>query len=103
MTELVVPPVGESITEGVLSQWLVSVGDHVAADQPVADIETDKITVQVLSPTAGALASQTVEVGATVKIGDVIGTVDASAAAAAPPAKAPEAAAKAPAPAPEAA
>jgi 2-oxoglutarate dehydrogenase E2 component (dihydrolipoamide succinyltransferase) len=100
MTELVVPPVGESITEGVLSQWLVSVGDHVAADQPVADIETDKITVQVLSPTAGALASQAVQEGATVKIGDVIGTVDASAAKAVPPAaKAPAPAKPAPAPA----
>ncbi len=102
MAELVVPPVGESITEGVLSSWLVKVGDPVAADQPVAEIETDKITVQVMSPVAGVLEAQAVQEGATVKIGEVIGAVEAGAAAPAP-AKAAEPAPKAAEPSPKAA
>jgi 2-oxoglutarate dehydrogenase E2 component (dihydrolipoamide succinyltransferase) len=103
MTDLVVPPVGESITEGVLSRWVVRVGEQVVADQPVAEIETDKITVQVLSPVAGVIAAQSVQEGTTVKIGDVIGAVDAAAAAKAAPAAAPAPQAAAPAAAPQAA
>jgi 2-oxoglutarate dehydrogenase E2 component (dihydrolipoamide succinyltransferase) len=97
MVELVVPPVGESITEGVIARWLKSVGDAVLADEPVAELETDKITAEVRSPVAGALASQLAAAGATVRIGEVIGTVDASAAAAAIAAPAPAPAAVAPA------
>ncbi|HET9625102.1 MAG TPA: 2-oxoglutarate dehydrogenase complex dihydrolipoyllysine-residue succinyltransferase [Kofleriaceae bacterium] len=78
MSDLVVPPLGESITEAVVSVWLKKVGDAVAADEPVAELETDKITVQLPSPSAGVLASQAAAVGATVKVGEVIGTVDAS-------------------------
>jgi len=102
MTPLVVPPVGESITEGILSRWIKQVGDPVAVDEPVADIETDKITVQVLSPVAGAIAAQTVREGTTVRIGDTIGEVDAAAraVAAAPAVPAPAAAAPAAAAAP---
>jgi 2-oxoglutarate dehydrogenase E2 component (dihydrolipoamide succinyltransferase) len=89
MADLVVPPVGESITEAVVSRWLKNVGDTVAADEPVAELETDKITVQLASPAAGALAEQKAAEGATVKVGDVIGTVDTSKAgkAAEPPGK----------------
>ena len=76
MADLVVPPVGESITEAVVSRWLKNIGDAVAADEPVAELETDKITVQLVSPAAGALAEQMAAPGATVKVGDVIGTVD---------------------------
>ena len=96
MADLVVPPVGESITEAVVSRWLKNVGDAVAADEPVAELETDKITVQLASPAAGALAEQKAAEGSTVKVGDIIGTVDTSQAgkAAAPSAK--------PAPAPAA-
>jgi 2-oxoglutarate dehydrogenase E2 component (dihydrolipoamide succinyltransferase) len=84
MSDLVVPPLGESITEAVVSVWLKQVGDAVAADEPVAELETDKITVQLPSPSAGVLAEQKAAVGATVKVGDVIGSVDASKQAAAP-------------------
>src|SRR5579859_4592012 len=96
MADLVVPPLGESITEAVVSTWLKQVGDAVAADEPVAELETDKITVQLPSPVAGVLAVQAVAVGATVKVGDVIGQVEPGAAkAAAPkPAEAPAAAPK---------
>jgi 2-oxoglutarate dehydrogenase E2 component (dihydrolipoamide succinyltransferase) len=94
MVELVVPPLGESITEAVVSAWLKQVGDVVAADEPVAELETDKITVQVPSPVAGVLAVQAVEAGATVKVGDVIGGVQAGTQAkAAAPAQRPASAA----------
>src|SRR4051812_41804577 len=77
MADLVVPQLGESITEAVVSQWLKQVGDAVVADEPVAELETDKITVQLPSPAAGVLAAQAAKVGQTVKPGDVIGTVEA--------------------------
>jgi 2-oxoglutarate dehydrogenase E2 component (dihydrolipoamide succinyltransferase) len=102
MADLVVPQLGESITEAVIARWLKEAGDAVAADEPVAELETDKITVQLPSPVAGAMGEQRAKVGATVKVGDVIGTVDAGKAgkAAAPAAKAPAPAAPAP-PAPK--
>jgi 2-oxoglutarate dehydrogenase E2 component (dihydrolipoamide succinyltransferase) len=77
MADLLVPPLGESITEAVVSVWLKQVGDAVAADEPVVELETDKITVQLPSPAAGVLAEQKVKVGATVRVGDVIGAVEA--------------------------
>jgi len=91
MADLVVPPLGESITEAVVAKWLKNVGDAVAADEPLAELETDKITVQLPSPVAGVLAAQAAATGATVKPGDVIGVVDAgqqARAAAAPAASA---------------
>ncbi len=80
MADLVVPPVGESITEGVISSWLKQVGDAVALDEPVAELETDKVTTQVQSPVAGVLSAQKVVAGTTVRIGDVIGTIEPGAA-----------------------
>ena len=90
MADLVVPQLGESISEAVVSRWLKNVGDAVTVDEPVAELETDKITVQLPSPVAGALSEQRFAAGATVKVGDVIGAVDAGkqGKAAAPPAKA---------------
>ncbi|HET7505898.1 MAG TPA: 2-oxoglutarate dehydrogenase complex dihydrolipoyllysine-residue succinyltransferase [Kofleriaceae bacterium] len=99
MADLVVPALGESITEAVVSIWLKQVGDAVAADEPVAELETDKVTVQLPSPAAGVLVEQKVAVGATVKIGEVVGAVDTSQKAASAPAARPPAA---PAPAPSA-
>jgi len=78
MADLVVPQLGESISEAVVARWLKAVGDAVAVDEAVAELETDKITVQLPSPVAGALAEQRFAVGSTVKVGDVIGAVDAS-------------------------
>ena len=109
MADLVVPQLGESITEAVVARWLKNVGDAVVGDEPVVDLETDKITVQLPSPVAGALAEQKYAVGATVKVGDVIGSVTAGekGKAAAKPAAAPAPApvakpAATPAPAPAA-
>ena len=76
MADLVVPALGESITEAVVSRWLKNVGDAVAQDEPVVDLETDKITVQLPSPVAGTLTNRTVAEGATVKVGDVVGFED---------------------------
>jgi 2-oxoglutarate dehydrogenase E2 component (dihydrolipoamide succinyltransferase) len=79
MTELKVPPLGESITEAVIAKWLKGVGDAIAKDEPVVELETDKITVQIPAPEAGALAEQKAKEGDTVKVGDVVGTVSAGA------------------------
>src|SRR5690606_39801168 len=98
MADLVVPQLGESISEAVVAKWLKQVGDAVRDGEPVAELETDKITVELPSPVAGALSEQRAAVGATVKVGDVIGAVDASKAGKAPPA--PKAAAPASKPAP---
>lgn len=109
MADLVVPALGESITEAVVARWLKNVGDAVEADEPLIDLETDKVTVQLPSPVAGSLGAQGAEVGATVKVGQVVGSVIAGAAgktaaapAAAAPAVAPAPAAAAPAPGPSA-
>ena len=93
MADLVVPQLGESISEAVVAKWLKQVGDAVADGEPVAELETDKITVELPSPVAGALAEQRFAVGATVKVGDIIGAVDAGKAgkAAAKPAAKPAA------------
>ena len=94
MADLIVPPLGESISEAVIAKWLKQVGDAVAVDEPLVDLETDKITVQLPSPVAGALAEQKFAVGATVKVGDVIGAVTAGAAGKSAPKPAEKPAAK---------
>src|SRR6476661_7481090 len=94
MADLVVPQLGESISEAVVAKWLKQVGDSVGDGEPVAELETDKITVQLPSPVAGALAEQRFAEGTTVKVGDVIGAVNAGAQGKA----APKPAAPAPAP-----
>lgn len=86
MADLVVPPLGESITEAVIGRWLKQVGESVAEDEPVLDLETDKITVQLPAPEAGALTEQRVAEGETVRVGDVIGQIGAARAGAKAPA-----------------
>jgi len=101
MSDLVVPALGESISEAVIAKWLKKVGEAAAQDEPVVELETDKVSVQLPSPTAGVVTEQRYAEGATVRVGDVIGQIgDAGATKAAPaPAPAP-AAAPAPAPTP---
>jgi 2-oxoglutarate dehydrogenase E2 component (dihydrolipoamide succinyltransferase) len=98
--EIKVPALGESITEAVVGKLNKKVGDAVAADEAIAVLETDKVTIDVQAASAGVIASLTASEGAKVKIGDVIGTIDSSkaGAAAAKPAATP-AATPAPAPA----
>ena len=74
-TDVKVPTLGESITEGTLAQWLKKPGDSVAADEPIASLETDKVTVEVPSPAAGTLAETLVNEGDTVEVGAVIARI----------------------------
>ncbi len=99
-TEIKVPVLGESITEATVGEWLKQPGDPVAADEPVASLETDKVSVEVGAPVAGIMGAHAVAVGDTVQVGAMIATIEAGGAA---PAKATGAAPApaAPAPAPE--
>ena len=78
-TDVEVPALGESITEGTLAQWLKKPGEAVAADEPIASLETDKVSVEVPSPIAGVLTEQLVGEGETVAVGAVIARIDQSA------------------------
>ena len=82
-TDVQVPALGESITEGTLAQWLKTPGEAVAADEPIASLETDKVSVEVPSPVAGVLTEQLVEEGANVAVGAVIARIDQGATSAA--------------------
>lgn len=76
-TEILVPVLGESITEATLGEWLKQPGDRVEADEPVASLETDKVSVEVPAPAAGVMGAHAVQPGDTVAVGAMIGTVDA--------------------------
>ncbi len=91
-TDVKVPALGESITEATLGQWLKAPGDAIAADEPIASLETDKVAVEVNAPVAGTLAEQLVKEGDTVEVGAIIGRVTEGAATAAASAPAKEAA-----------
>src|SRR5690348_16854888 len=83
-TDVQVPALGESITEGTLAQWLKKPGEAVAADEPIASLETDKVSVEVPSPVAGVLTEQLVQEGDTVAVGAAIARIDQGATAGAP-------------------
>jgi 2-oxoglutarate dehydrogenase E2 component (dihydrolipoamide succinyltransferase) len=96
---IVVPPLGESLTEATIARWLKQPGDAVRAGEPVVELETDKVNLEVTAERDGVLASVAQSEGATVHPGDVLGTIE-SAEAPAPPPPAPSPTAP-PAPAPE--
>ncbi|OAN50137.1 dihydrolipoamide succinyltransferase [Paramagnetospirillum marisnigri] len=104
--EIKVPTLGESVTEATIAKWFKAVGDAVRADEPLVELETDKVTVEVNAPAAGTLTEITAAVGSTVEVGALLGLLGAAGAAvAAKPAAAaaaPVAAAPAPAKAAEA-
>jgi 2-oxoglutarate dehydrogenase E2 component (dihydrolipoamide succinyltransferase) len=117
-TEIRVPTLGESVTEATIGKWFKKAGDSVTADEPIVELETDKVTIEVPAPAAGVLSEILVKDGETVGVGALLGSIGdgAGAAKAAPapakaeapkasePAKAPEPAKPAaPAPAPAAA
>ena len=103
-TPVLMPELGESVTEGTVTRWLKKVGDAVAADEPLVEISTDKVDTEIPSPAAGTLLSITAAEDATVPVGGELGRIGTAAATApapaAPPAPAPPAAAPPPAPAP---
>ena len=74
--KITVPTLGESVTEATVSKWLKSQGEQVTADEPLVELETDKVNVEVPSPTNGVLGSITVKEGETVNVGSLLGTVD---------------------------
>ncbi len=86
--EIKVPTLGESVTTATVARWLKKAGESVAADEPLVELETDKVTVEVNAPEAGVLGPLAVEEGAEVEVGTVLGSIGAGNGAAAP-AKAP--------------
>src|SRR5262245_26584840 len=97
--EIRVPTLGESVTEATVAKWLRNVGDAVAADEPLVELETDKVTVEVNAPASGTLSEIKVDAGATVEVGALLGNLAEGAAPAkkAAPAAAPALAKPAPA------
>jgi 2-oxoglutarate dehydrogenase E2 component (dihydrolipoamide succinyltransferase) len=85
-TDVVMPQMGESITEGTLTKWLKKPGDTVARDEPLFEISTDKVDAEIPSPAAGTLDAIKVEEGATVTVGTVVCAIEEAGSAAATPA-----------------
>ena len=103
MADLFLPQLGEAITEGTVIQWFKRVGDHVALDEPLYEVSTDKVDSEVPSPVAGVLLEIVANEGAVVEVGGLLARfeIDEGAVAAAPPVSAEPAAAPAPEPAVE--
>ncbi|MBD8066717.1 2-oxoglutarate dehydrogenase complex dihydrolipoyllysine-residue succinyltransferase [Devosia sp. PTR5] len=89
-TEIRVPTLGESVTEATIGQWFKKVGDTIAADEPVVELETDKVTIEVPAPAAGVLEAIAANPGDTVDVGALLGAIGAGSGAStsAPAAKA---------------
>src|SRR5436190_6734179 len=91
MTEIRVPTLGESVTEATIGRWFKKPGDAVAVDEPLVELETDKVTIEVPAPSAGTLGEIVAKDGETVAVGALLGQINDGAAAAKPaaaPAKA---------------
>ena len=73
--EIKVPTLGESVTEATVGQWFKKVGDVVRVDEPLVELETDKVTLEVPAPSAGVIESIAVEAGGTVEVGAVLGAI----------------------------
>ena len=75
--KIVVPALGESVTEATVSKWLKTVGEKVDSDEPVVELETDKVNVEVPSPSDGVLENISVKEGDTVEVGALLGSIGA--------------------------
>ncbi len=75
-TEIVVPALGESVTTATVARWMKQLGETIAADEPLVELETDKVTVEVNAPSAGVLSSISVPEGTEVEVGSVLGMLD---------------------------
>lgn len=101
MSEVVLPALGESVTEGTITRWLKKVGDTVAVDEPLVEVSTDKVDTEIPSPVAGVIQQIMVQEDETVAVGAVLAVIGEGATpAAAPAAPAPAAEVPAPVPAP---
>ncbi len=96
MVEIKTPTLGESISEATVGKWHKKAGDAVKKDELLVELETDKVTLEVNSPDNGVLEAITAAQGASVKVGDILGSVKSGAAAAAAPAAKPAAVQQAP-------
>ena len=76
--EIKVPGLGESVTSATVARWMKEVGQAVAADEPLVELETDKVTVEVPSPAAGTLEAIVAAQGAEVEVGAVLGMIGAA-------------------------
>ena len=97
-TPIVVPGLGESVTEATVAKWLKQPGEAVSVDEPLVELETDKVSLEVNATAAGTLSEIRVAEGATVEVGAVLGVIGDGAAAAAKPAPKKAEAASAPNP-----
>src|SRR5665213_3308400 len=88
MTEIRVPTLGESVTEATIGRWFKKAGDAVAVDEPLVELETDKVTIEVPAPSAGTLGEIMAKDGETVAVGALLGQINEGAAGAAKPAAA---------------
>ena len=79
MTAIKVPTLGESVTEATVAQWLKKEGDEVQADEPIVELETDKVTLEVNAPESGVIAKITVAEGENVEVDTVLGEIEAGA------------------------
>jgi 2-oxoglutarate dehydrogenase E2 component (dihydrolipoamide succinyltransferase) len=98
-TEIKVPTLGESVTTATVARWIKQAGEKVAADEPLVELETDKVTVEVTAPAAGVLSAISVPEGAEVDVGAVLGMIDGAGAEVVPipkPAASPQAGVNAP-------
>ena len=89
MTEIRVPTLGESVTEATIGRWFKKAGDAVAVDEPLVELETDKVTIEVPAPSAGVLGEIAAKDGETVAVGALLGQINEGAAGGAKPAAAP--------------
>ena len=83
MTEIRVPTLGESVSEATIGKWFKKPGDYVKKDEPILELETDKVTLEVNAPEAGVLAEIVASDGSTVGVGALLGQITAGGAPAA--------------------
>src|SRR5271163_1616981 len=98
-TDVVMPQMGESITEGTITKWLKKPGDAIQRDEPLFEISTDKVDAEIPSPAAGTLKEIKIAEGATVQINTVVAVIDGAGSSSAPAASIPAQAETAAAPA----
>ena len=75
VTEIKVPALGESITEATVAKWMKAVGEAVAADEPLVELETDKVTLEINAPAAGVLSDIAAPEGSEVEVGALLGVI----------------------------
>src|SRR5258708_8552323 len=100
MTDIRVPTLGESVTEATIGKWFKQPGDAIAVDEPLVELETDKVTIEVPAPAAGVLSEIAAKDGETVAVGALLGQINQGAGAAPGRPAAPAKSAAQPAPQP---